>query len=85
MLKKFATQLQSAVEEEKVVLANQIDNELNQNLAALKIDLGHFKNKLNEKQSNNIPTEISSKIDEIYRIPRKFSWFIFENNELVKE
>ncbi len=68
MLKKFAAQLQSAVEEEKVMLANQIDNELNQNLAALKIDLGHFKNKLNDKQLNNTPTEISKKIDDIYSI-----------------
>ena len=68
LLKKFAAQLQSAVEEEKVMLANQIDNELNQNLAALKIDLGHFKNKLNEKQLNDIPTEISKKIDDVYSI-----------------
>lgn len=68
MLKKFAAQLQSAVEEEKVLLANQIDNELNQNLAALKLELGHFKNQLNAGQSNNGPTEISVKIDDIYSI-----------------
>ena len=66
MLKKFAAQLQSAVEDEKVMLANQIDNELNQNLAALKIDLGHLKNKLNNKLLDNIPTEISGKIDDVY-------------------
>jgi PAS domain S-box-containing protein len=68
MLKKFAAQLQSTMEEEKVLLATQIDNELNQNLAALKLDLGHLKNKLNSNQLNDIHREINVRIDDVCSI-----------------
>jgi len=68
MLRKFASQLQNAVEKEKIMLANRIDNELNQNLAALKMDLGVFKNKIKNKQVDNLPIEINSKIDDVYSI-----------------
>lgn len=46
LLKKFATHLQNAQEEEKILLANQLDNEIAQILVAMKMDIGLVKQKI---------------------------------------
>lgn len=46
LLKKFATHLQNVQEEEKILLANQLDNEIAQILVALKMDIGMVKQKI---------------------------------------
>lgn len=68
MLKRFASQLQNALEEEKIVLASKIDNELNQNLAALKIDLGVLKNELSDNNLSKLPGKFNKRIDTVSSI-----------------
>jgi PAS domain S-box-containing protein len=68
MLKRFASQLQNALEEEKIVLASKIDNELNQNLAALKIDLGVLKNELSDNNLSKLPGKFNKRIDTVSAI-----------------
>lgn len=65
-LKKFATHLQNVQEEEKIVLASQLDNELGQNLVALKMDVGLFKKKVLKGFNNKESEEVFNKLDQTY-------------------
>ncbi len=64
LLRNFATHLQNVGEEEKIMLATQIDNELNQTLATLKMDLGLLKQKLKSIEANSITEDLIRKLDE---------------------
>ncbi len=68
MLRRFASHLQTVGEEEKIMLATQIDNELNQTLMALKMDIGILKLKLKGAESNSITKELFQKLDEASRV-----------------
>jgi len=67
-LRKFASHLQNVGEEEKVLLADRIDNELNQTLAALRIDIGLLKNKVYDKDIQPISEDLFEKLDRAYNI-----------------
>jgi PAS domain S-box-containing protein len=67
-LRKFASHLQNVGEEEKVLLADRIDNELNQTLAALRIDIGLLKNKVYDKDIQPISDDLFEKLDRAYNI-----------------
>jgi len=64
-LRKFATHLQNVREEEKLVLAREIHDDLGQILVALKIDLGMFKKKISRGNENINSEEILSKFDDL--------------------
>jgi PAS domain S-box-containing protein len=68
LLRNFATHLQNAGEEEKIMLATQIDNELNQTLVTLKIDLGLVKQKLKNIEANSVTEDLIRKLDEAYTV-----------------
>lgn len=67
ILRSFASHLQNAGEEEKIVLATQIDNELNQSLAALKMDIGLLKQKFRKNDETGQSDELIHKLDEVYK------------------
>jgi PAS domain S-box-containing protein len=67
-LRQFASHLQNVGEEEKVLLADRIDNELNQTLAALRIDIGLLKNKVFDKDIQPISEDLFEKLDRAYNI-----------------
>jgi PAS domain S-box len=67
LLKKFATHLQTLGEEEKVIIASQIDNELNQNLMALKIDIGLLKQEVQKNEFNAVAEGLLVKLDQSYK------------------
>lgn len=67
ILRSFASHLQNAGEEEKIVLATQIDNELNQSLAALKMDIGLLKQKFKKNDETGQSDELIHKLDEVYK------------------
>lgn len=67
ILRSFASHLQNAGEEEKIVLATQIDNELNQSLAALKMDIGILKQRLKGADQTELSDELIRKLDEVYK------------------
>jgi len=64
-LRKFASHLQNVREEEKLVLAREIHDDLGQILVALKIDLGMFKKKISRGNENINSEEILSKFDDL--------------------
>ena len=68
MLRSFASHLQTVGEEEKIMLATQIDNELNQTLVALKMDIGNLKQKLKNAEANSITEELLQKLDDVYKV-----------------
>ena len=68
MLRRFASHLQTVGEEEKIMLATQIDNELNQTLVALKMDIGNLKQKLKNVEANSITEELLLKLDDVYKV-----------------
>lgn len=68
MLRRFASHLQTVGEEEKIMLATQIDNELNQTLVALKMDIGNLKQKLKNAEANSITEELLQKLDDVYKV-----------------
>ena len=68
VLRKFASHLQSVGEEEKILLADRIDNELNQTLAALRMDIGLLKNKVYDKDIQPISEDLFEKLDRAYDI-----------------
>lgn len=68
MLRRFASHLQTVGEEEKIMLATQIDNELNQTLVALKMDIGNLKQKLKNAEANSITEELLLKLDDVYKV-----------------
>jgi len=68
LLRRFASHLQNVGEEEKVLLADRIDNELNQTLAALKMDIGLLKKKVVDKDFQLISDDLFEKLDRAYDI-----------------
>jgi PAS domain S-box-containing protein len=68
ILRRFASHLQNVGEEEKVLLADRIDNELNQTLAALRMDIGLLKNKVVDKDFQSISDDLFKKLDRAYNI-----------------
>ncbi|MDR3652983.1 MAG: PAS domain S-box protein [Paludibacter sp.] len=77
-LKKFAAHLQSIREEERVLLAREIHDELGQILIAIKIDMGMLKQNvlrgINEEISENILTKFDglfSMVDNTIKTTRK--------------
>jgi PAS domain S-box-containing protein len=67
-LKKFAAHLQKVQEEEKVLLATEIDEELGQILVALKMDIGMLKQKALTGNVNTGSDELVSKLDNAYNM-----------------
>jgi len=65
ILKNMIVNLQSEYENEKINLATQIDNNLNQSLAALLINLGIIKKKLTNSDQQ-ISTEIIQLVEQTY-------------------
>jgi PAS domain S-box-containing protein len=63
-LKKFAIHLQNAREQEKVLLATQLDNELGQMLVALKMDIGMLKQNVVKGNIGNISADLVAKLDQ---------------------
>ena len=68
LLRRFASHLQNVGEEEKVLLADRIDNELNQTLAALKMDIGLLKKKVVDKDFQLISDDLFEKLNRAYDI-----------------
>lgn len=68
MLRRFASYLQTSGEEDKAMLATQIDNELNQTLVALKMDIGLLKTRLREEQASALTEDLIVKLDEAYKV-----------------
>ena len=68
MLRRFASHLQIVGEEEKMMLATQIDNELNQTLVALKMDIGILKQRLKDAEDNSITVELFQKLDDVNKV-----------------
>jgi PAS domain S-box-containing protein len=67
-LKKYAMHLQSIREEERLLLAREIHDELGQTLVALKIDIGMFKQKVLKALGNNIPEEFLLNFDQLLEL-----------------
>jgi PAS domain S-box-containing protein len=65
-LKKFTTHLLSIQEEEKILLATQLDNEMNQILFALKMDIGLLKKKVKSEKMNAETDDFIQKLDHAY-------------------
>jgi len=68
ILRRVASHLQNIGEGEKVLLADRIDNELNQTLAALRIDIGLLKNKVFNNDTQLISDDLFEKLDRAYDI-----------------
>jgi len=78
LLKEFAFHLQNVREEERILLAREIHDDLAQILIAVKIDMGLIKNKLNKGMENvdqaelmTSFTELSAKVDDTIITTRK--------------
>ena len=71
MLKKFAAHLQNIREEERVLLAREIHDELGQILVAVKIDMGILKNEMSKKSDNDHSQEVLKKFDDLVALVDK--------------
>lgn len=67
-MKKFASHLQTVREEERVMLASEIHDELGQILIALKIDLGLLKQKVLKSSKNKAVEEILTKFENVFEL-----------------
>ncbi|NDP22073.1 MAG: PAS domain S-box protein [Paludibacter sp.] len=67
-LKKFASHLQTVREEERIMLASEIHDELGQILIALKIDLGLLKQKVLKSSKNKAIEDILTKFDNVFKL-----------------
>ncbi len=65
-LKKFAAHLQNVREEERVMLAREIHDDLGQILVAIKIDLGLLKQSTQKKDELDYAKDIAPKFDNLY-------------------
>ncbi|MEI8084728.1 MAG: PAS domain S-box protein [Paludibacter sp.] len=65
-LKRFASHLQHIHEEERVLLAREIHDELAQTLIALKIDMGMLKSKVLKDAENVDANDILIKFDQLF-------------------
>lgn len=70
-LKNFASHLQTAREEERLMLANEIHDELGQILIAMKFDMGMLKQIVQREIENNISEEIMVKVDHLFTLVNK--------------
>lgn len=70
-LKKFAAHLQHVREEERVVLAREIHDELGQILVALKIDMGMLRQQVNQHVGANGLESITLKFDQLFKLVDK--------------
>lgn len=66
VLKKIVLNLQTEQEKEKITVASLIDNELNQSLAALRINIGILKKKL-KPNGNNMSDDVMKLVDDTYQ------------------
>jgi PAS domain S-box-containing protein len=66
LLRKFATHLQDKLEEERVLLAAQLDNELGQILLSLKIDIGMLKKAIQRGDYDKESMSIFEKLNEAH-------------------
>lgn len=64
-LKKFTSQLLALHEEEKSLLATQLDNELNQSLVALKMNIGFLNNKILNLCKQSDSDELKSSFENL--------------------
>lgn len=71
MLKKFAAHLQNIREEERVLLAREIHDELGQILVAVKIDMGILKNEMSRRSDKNDSPDIMRKFDDLVALVDK--------------
>lgn len=71
LLRKFAIHLQNNQEDEKILLASQLDNELSQILVALKMDIGVLKNKVLSANISGVSDELFIKLDHVYNLVGK--------------
>jgi len=67
-LKKYAIHLQSVREEERLLLAREIHDELGQTLVALKIDIGMFRQKVLKAFNGNINAEFLRNFDQLLEL-----------------
>lgn len=65
ILKRIVINLQSEHEKERITIATQIDNHLNQSLAALRINIGMLKKKLSSN-GNKMSDEVLLLVDNTY-------------------
>jgi PAS domain S-box-containing protein len=65
-LKKFASHLQHIHDEERILLARKIHDELAQTLIAMKIDMGLLKNSMLKKSENVNINEVLIKFDQLF-------------------
>jgi len=64
-LKKFAAHLQNVREEERILLAREIHDQLGQILVAVKIDMGMLKQNVLKNIENLKPEELKQKFDDL--------------------
>jgi len=67
-LKKFASHIQNVREEEKILLATEIHDELSQILMALKIDIGMLKKEVSKGNINAGSESLFAKLDQAYNV-----------------
>jgi len=67
-LKKFAVHLQNAREQDKILLATQLDNELSQLLVALKMDIGMLKKNVAKGIIDTISADLFAKLDQAHNL-----------------
>lgn len=67
LLRKYTLNLQNQGEEDKLMLATKIDNELNQSLSALRMEIGIFKKQLLTKGDNSTVEELVKELDKTYK------------------
>jgi len=67
-LKKFAAHLQNIREEERVLLAREIHDELGQILIAIKIDTGLLRHKVLKNIDNSVEQDIRTKFDNLFSL-----------------
>jgi PAS domain S-box-containing protein len=70
-LKNFAAHLQDVREEERVLLAREIHDDLGQILVALKIDIGIFKQQVLKNINETALADVQVQIDKIYNLVDK--------------
>jgi PAS domain S-box-containing protein len=68
LLRKFAIHLQNNQEDEKILLATQLDNELSQILVALKMDIGILKKKVLKENVSSDSEDLFLKLDHVYNV-----------------
>jgi signal transduction histidine kinase len=67
-LKKFAIHIQNAREQDKILLATQLDNELSQLLVALKMDIGMLKKNVAKGIIDSISADLVAKLDQAHNL-----------------